>query len=151
MSARVLSLLFAGTLLFGCTQSNPSPEQNPTASGQQFLQVLENCNDDELCTLATLLASASSASQPNRNDGISVRNATTDKKSVTVSFDVPNSIADQPTRNGLTNKQQFTQSYKDGICDSEGAFRFFELGGTVRVVSFFPSGEKFSDEVVSSC
>jgi len=147
MFAKVIGPCCIGFLLMGCAD----PER-PTSSGQEFLDIFAACDDDELCGLTTLLTlSMNRASEEPIDSEIKIRDAETDGQTITVNFDVPFSIVDEPPRNGLTSKQQFAENYRDGICDSEGFQRLFEVGGEVRVVSFLPSGEKFSDGVISSC
>lgn len=146
LSKRVIVFL-AGILLVGCAQNERSD-----TSGQQFFDDLAKCNNNDLCIQAALLAMSFNreADQPTE-DGVKVRKAETNGKTVTVNFDVPASLVDEPTREDRTNGQHLIDAFGIGICGSESIDQFFSLGGEIRVVSFLPSGEKFSDGTIASC
>ena len=146
--------LFALVLIFpivACAPAQPTLDE-PQITRNELWKTIEGCGGQELCSFATLTASEynKSAGRPTR-DGFSIRGATTDGRVVSVGMNVPDTIRNEPARNGRTVEQQIADALRKDLCGTRDTRRFFDLGGELRLSIYVPSGELFSKNSISSC
>ncbi|MFT5797030.1 MAG: hypothetical protein ACI84R_001085 [Candidatus Azotimanducaceae bacterium] len=134
--------------LFACVETPPI-----SLSQDEIWKGIEACKGKEVCSISNLVA-AEMNKQVGRNfgNGVKLRGAKSDGETVTLGVDVPAKIVNEPVKSGQSVEQYLGNAFRDGMCkQNKDVRRFLSLGGKVRLVTYLPSGKKFSDSVLKSC
>lgn len=121
-------------------------------SRDEVWKTIEECDGNELCSFSTLIADEyGKLIGKSLGQGITVKSAATDGKAVDLAFNVPDRVANFPTRPGRTLSEELTDSARKNLCADPNTRRFFEIGGVMNFSTYLQSGKLLSKSSVSSC
>lgn len=149
MLSRFLGITTASFVLIGCAQPSVKPSED------EIWAAVQKCGGDEVCSKAEIVTLAVNK-QPGKNfgQGVAIRGAQTDGRTVSIGIDIPAHIAIAPNKRGRTPEQQLADIVDEKFCSEDNIRRFIDVGGAVEAV-FYPtsgsSGEPFSRHTVDEC